>query len=479
MRKQRGNRKPTWHRRYERTEGRTVCRYGKKQVPDGRGAEEQTPDSKTALVLGGGGSRGSYELGVWQALREMKIGIDIVTGTSIGAINGAMIAQGDYETAVSLWNRIETSQVIDIPLKDSEPLNKKVLQTYQNFALNFVKSGGTDTGPLIQTLRTVIDEDKVRSSPIDYGLVTVEMGSGAAHELFREDIPHGKLIDYIVASASIYPAFKPHRIDDVRYLDGAYHDNLPVKMAIKKGADHVIAVDLEAFGVVKKEMLELIPHVTYIRCYWNLGPTLVFDLPTMRHNIRLGYLDTMKAFHVYEGYAFTFAPGFCQQAAALFSEFMPLEEMLEKESGGFVLDQLFLGQLKKIYEEHRVPEAEPGGRKTALVCAEVAGEVFGLDRETVYSYESWQSCLRERVGSVAMPAREGSERPKLLELLIKQAKTLTSRQARAVLAARLIAGASEQQEAPPQAAGLAVLPEAFLAGFYLAATKLVEDNFAL
>ena len=241
----------------------------------------------------------------------------------------------------------------------------------------------------------------------------------------------------------------------------------------------MIAVDLEAFGVVKKEMLELIPHVTYIRCYWNLGPTLVFDLPTMRHNIRLGYLDTMKAFHVYEGYAFTFAPGFCQQAAALFSEFMPLEEMLEKESGGFVLDQLFLGQLKKIYEEHRVPEAEPGGRKTALVCAEVAGEVFGLDRETVYSYESWQSCLRERVGSVAMPAREGSERPKLLELLIKQAKTLTSRQARAVLAARLIAGASEQQEAPPQAAGLAVLPEAFLAGFYLAATKLVEDNFAL
>lgn len=476
MRKQRGDRRSKWNRRYRGTEERvTVCRYGKKQGPDGRSGEEHRVGSKTALVLGGGGSRGSYELGVWQALREMKIGIDIVTGTSIGAINGAMIAQGDYETAVSLWNHIETSQVIDIPLKEDEPLNKKVIQTYQNFALNFVKSGGTDTGPLIQTLRAVIDEDKVRSSTIDYGLVTVEMGTGAAHELFREDIPRGKLIDYMVASASIYPAFKPYRIGDVRYLDGAYHDNLPVKMAVKKGADHVIAVDLEAFGVVKKEMLELIPHVTYIRCYWNLGPTLVFDLPTMRRNIRWGYLDTLKAFHVYEGYAFTFACGFSEQAAALFSEFPPLEEMLEKESGGFVLDQLFLGQLKKIYEEHRVPEIEPGGRETALVCAEVAGEVFGLDRETVYSYESWQRSLRERVEDVVLPLQEGNERPKLLEMLLKQAKTLTSRQARAILAARLITGASKRQEAPPQAAGLAVLPEAFLAGFYLAAAKLVVD----
>lgn len=49
---------------------------------------------KTAFVLGGGGSRGSYEMGVWKALRELGIDIHVVTGTSIGAVNGAMIAQG-------------------------------------------------------------------------------------------------------------------------------------------------------------------------------------------------------------------------------------------------------------------------------------------------------------------------------------------------------------------------------------------------
>ena len=54
--------------------------------------------SKTALVLSGGGSRGAYEAGVWQALVDLGIKIDIVTGSSVGAINGAMGCQGDLMT---------------------------------------------------------------------------------------------------------------------------------------------------------------------------------------------------------------------------------------------------------------------------------------------------------------------------------------------------------------------------------------------
>ena len=68
---------------------------------------------KTALVLGGGGSRGAYEIGVWQALRELGIPVNMVTGTSVGAINGAMIAQDAFELAVSLWKEIDTPMVFD------------------------------------------------------------------------------------------------------------------------------------------------------------------------------------------------------------------------------------------------------------------------------------------------------------------------------------------------------------------------------
>lgn len=422
---------------------------------------------KTALVLGGGGSRGSYEMGVWQALREMGTEIDIVTGTSIGAINGAMVVQGEYEAAAALWNTIETAQVIDIPVKETDMLKQKVLQTYQSFAINFVKDGGTDTAPLKRTLQTVVNEDKIRSSVMDYGLVTIEMDTGIPHELFKEDIPNGKMIDYIVASASIYPAFQPHEIDKVRYLDGAYYDNLPVKMALEKGATDIIAVDLGAFGVVKKEVLALADRATYIRSYWNLGPTLVFDFSTMQHNMRLGYLDALKAFHAYEGCAFTFIHGFCKEAAGLFTKLLPLEALLEKGSGGFVLDQLFLAQLTKIYEDHGI--SEPGNEEIALVCAEAAGEIFGMDNEIIYSFEIWQKQLQKRVSEAMLTVPEAKGPVNLLGMLAENAKMLSSRQLRAIAAAQLITETLETPDYQPSAASLTVLPEAFLAGTYLAA----------
>jgi NTE family protein len=54
---------------------------------------------KRALVLCGGGSLGSYEVGVWKYLREKQMHFDIVTGTSIGSINGAMVVMDDFEKA--------------------------------------------------------------------------------------------------------------------------------------------------------------------------------------------------------------------------------------------------------------------------------------------------------------------------------------------------------------------------------------------
>ncbi len=75
---------------------------------------------KTALVLGGGGSRGAYEIGVWQALKALGIRIDMVYGTSVGAINAAMVAQGDIDLTADLWKELETDMVFDMA-PDSKP----------------------------------------------------------------------------------------------------------------------------------------------------------------------------------------------------------------------------------------------------------------------------------------------------------------------------------------------------------------------
>ena len=77
-------------------------------------------EKKTALVLSGGGARGAYEAGVWQALTELGVKIDIITGTSVGAINAAMVAQGELELACrKRWRPIWFS----MSLKEASLLN--------------------------------------------------------------------------------------------------------------------------------------------------------------------------------------------------------------------------------------------------------------------------------------------------------------------------------------------------------------------
>ena len=56
-----------------------------------------------AIVLSGGGAKGSYQIGVWKALRELNIKYDIITGTSSGALNGALMTQNSYHKARKLW----------------------------------------------------------------------------------------------------------------------------------------------------------------------------------------------------------------------------------------------------------------------------------------------------------------------------------------------------------------------------------------
>lgn len=70
--------------------------------------------SKTyAIALEGGGAKGAYEVGVWRALDEAGVRFDAVAGTSVGALNGAMMVMGELEQALRLWENIRFSQVFD------------------------------------------------------------------------------------------------------------------------------------------------------------------------------------------------------------------------------------------------------------------------------------------------------------------------------------------------------------------------------
>ena len=66
------------------------------------------------LVLDGGGARGAYQIGAWKALREAGVRINAVAGTSVGALNGALICMDDPEKAEQIWKNITFSQVMDV-----------------------------------------------------------------------------------------------------------------------------------------------------------------------------------------------------------------------------------------------------------------------------------------------------------------------------------------------------------------------------
>ena len=64
-----------------------------------------------AIVLSGGGSRGAYQIGVWKALRKLGIKYNIVTGTSVGALNGVLMVQEDFEKGINLWKNLDYSKI--------------------------------------------------------------------------------------------------------------------------------------------------------------------------------------------------------------------------------------------------------------------------------------------------------------------------------------------------------------------------------
>ena len=256
-------------------------------------------ERKTALVLSGGGSRGGYQCGVWQALEELGIQIDIVVGVSVGAINGSMVVQGDSIKTANLWREMETDMIFDV----EEEL------TLPDVAKEMIRNQGVGSTGLQKLLHEYVDEDVIRRAPVDFGLEVVELPSFKPHFLWKEDIPEGQLADFITASASVFPAIHAHRIGDKLYADGGYEDVCPAFMALEKGATDVIAVYLSALGRYRPDRLEQVPNLTMIKSKWDLGDVLSFDKTRSKRLIRLGWLDTMKTFDIFDGEYYTFVKG--------------------------------------------------------------------------------------------------------------------------------------------------------------------------
>ncbi len=267
------------------------------------------------LVLEGGGAKGAYHVGAFKALRELGIEIGGIAGTSIGAINGAMMVQGDYDLLEKVWYSINSYELFDIDEKAIKDLRKLNLQEI-NFSYllhqsrEILNNRGLDTSRIRELFDTYIDEDAVRNSNVDFGIVTVDLTDKKPLELYKEDIPKGKLIDFLIASANL-PAFRIEEMDGKKYLDGGFYNNLPIGLLYKKGYKDIIAVRTMAMGVVRR-VREKDIKITYVQpAEGSLGGmlgALDFNREKADQLIKLGYYDTMKVFKKLKGFKYYCIP---------------------------------------------------------------------------------------------------------------------------------------------------------------------------
>lgn len=189
-----------------------------------------------ALVLSGGGGRGAYHVGVLRFLEEHEWFPDIVSGTSIGAVNGAAIASGHTAYSLwSLWQRLET--------KDVQKTRWNVMDG--NYLL--------DTAPLRETLQNDgwVNFQRLNSpeAAVHLRITATEVNSGHLYVFGNsDDIYPSKMmqepiqLDHIIASCSIPIVYPATPLKDSLFWDGATVANTPLGPAIDAGAEEIIVV---------------------------------------------------------------------------------------------------------------------------------------------------------------------------------------------------------------------------------------------
>lgn len=313
---------------------------------------------KLGIVLSGGGAKGAYQIGVWKALRKMNISYDIVTGTSVGALNAALMTQNTYHRACFLWKNLGFKDVIDENVENSQM--KNVLKTY----VKGITNGGVSVTNLEKTIDETLNLKKLYNSKIDMGIVTVKYKNLEPVLLTKNQIKPSELRNYLVASASCFPAFQKKEIDEIEYVDGGVFDNLPINLAIDMGAEEIIAIDLKEVGLKRKVKNKNI-KITTISPHNDMGSFLVFDSFYANRAIRLGFNDTLKKFGKKEGYYYTFHKG------QVHKNFIKYHEFLENSL------------TTKITESH------------FLKIMERAGKIFELNDEKIYHTFYYNDILKK------------------------------------------------------------------------------------
>jgi NTE family protein len=187
-----------------------------------------------AFVLSGGGSQGALQVGALQALIEQGIQPDLIVGTSVGAVNSVSLAYNSSPDGLAnlaqLWGKITTEDVY--PGNYATALWRLARGAEGLYPSENLKGFLTDNAP--GPIATFGD-----LATVPLYIVATKIPDGSIH-IFGED-PQDNPLDAVMASTALPPFHSPYQVDDQFYVDGSISANLPLQIAVKKGAKTIYA----------------------------------------------------------------------------------------------------------------------------------------------------------------------------------------------------------------------------------------------
>ena len=251
------------------------------------------------LVLEGGGAKGAYQIGAWKALKEANIRIKGIAGTSVGALNGALICMGDLEKAESLWENISYSQIMSVDDKIMEDIfkQKKISRDALKDMMDYISDGGVDITPLKELIAECVDEDKIQNSSMDLYIHTFSVDEMRELNVDLKEIEPELIKDFLLASSYIFPIFKSEKLHGKTYIDGGAINNVPVDTLIEKEYKDIIVVRIFGIGREKKVKIPEDTTIYTIAPTVSLGSILDFNPKRSKMHLKRGYFDTMRVIY--------------------------------------------------------------------------------------------------------------------------------------------------------------------------------------
>ncbi|MBU1652371.1 patatin-like phospholipase family protein, partial [bacterium] len=214
---------------------------------------------KIGLALGGGGARGFAHIGVLKILNDAGINPEIVVGTSMGAVTGALYCQ--HQTAAAAEEKLR--RVILNSRPDADKLNvypenekgdhffdhiTQVIKQRIVINVSVSKKSLLPAEQLEQSVDDLIEETLIEKLPVTYAAMASDLKTGKGIVLKR-----GSLRKAIIASSAIPGFFPPVPWNDYLLIDGEATDLIPVNACRALGADYVIAIDVQRNIETKRE----------------------------------------------------------------------------------------------------------------------------------------------------------------------------------------------------------------------------------